>query len=260
MATALARGFVQADLVRPESVSASDPSAEARAAFGREVPGAKVETANRSVVSAADVVLLAVKPQQMDDVLAGIRTAVRSESLVVSIAAGVTLARLAGGLPDGQRIVRVMPNTPCLIGRGASGYSLGPHATVQDGRLVAKLLSAVGVAYEFEEKQLDAVTGLSGSGPAFVYTMIEALGNAGVQMGLPRELAADLAAHTAAGAAEMVLATGETPAALRDRVTSPGGTTLAGLKVLEEGGFQAAVNEAVRAATRRSEELGRSAT
>jgi pyrroline-5-carboxylate reductase len=172
----------------------------------------------------------------------------------------VTLSRLSAGLPDGQRIVRVMPNTPCLIGRGASGYSLGAHATVQDGQLVAELLAAVGVAYEVPENQLDAVTGLSGSGPAFVYTMIEALGDGGAEMGLPRELAADLAAHTVAGAAEMVLATGETPAVLRDRVTSPGGTTLAGLKVLEEGGFRAAAIGAVRAATRRSEELGRSAT
>jgi pyrroline-5-carboxylate reductase len=260
MATALARGFVQAELVRPESLSASDPSADARNAFQREVPGAKIETDNGHVVSAADVVLLAVKPQQMGAVLAGLRDKVRPESLVVSIAAGVTLARLAAGLPDGQRIVRVMPNTPCLIGRGASGYSLGPHATVQDGQLVAELLSAVGVAFEVPENQLDAVTGLSGSGPAFVYTMIESLSEGGVRMGLPRELAADLAAHTVAGAAEMVLATGETPAVLRDRVTSPGGTTLAGLKALEEGAFQTTVADAVRAATRRSQELGRAAT
>jgi pyrroline-5-carboxylate reductase len=260
MATALARGFVQAELIRPESLSASDPSAEAHAAFQREVPGATIETDNAQAVAAADVVLLAVKPQQMDGVLASLRDAVRPESLVVSIAAGVTLARLAAGLPDGQRIVRVMPNTPCLIGRGASGYSLGPRATAQDGQLVADLLSAVGVAYGVPENLLDAVTGLSGSGPAFVYTMIEALADGGAQMGLPRELAADLAARTVAGAAEMVLATGETPALLRERVTSPGGTTLAGLKALEEGGFHTALVEAVRAATRRSEELGRSAT
>jgi pyrroline-5-carboxylate reductase len=260
MATALARGFVKAGLVRAESLAASDPSAEARTAFQRELADAKVESDNAQIVSTADVVLLAVKPQQMDDVLADIRAALRPESLVVSIAAGVTLGQVAAGLPDGQRIVRVMPNTPCLIGRGASGYSLGPHATVQDGRLVAELLAAVGVAYEVPEKQLDAVTGLSGSGPAFVYTMIEALSDGGVEMGLPRELAAELAVRTVAGAAEMVVSTGETPAALRDRVTSPGGTTLAGLKALEAGGFQTTVIEAVRAATRRSEELGRPAT
>ncbi len=151
-----------------------------------------------------------------------------------------------------------MPNTPCLIGRGASAYSLGPHATADDGRLVAQLLAAVGVAFEVPEDQLDAVTGLSGSGPAFVYTMIETLSQGGVEMGLPAALAAELAIHTVAGAAEMVLATGETPAVLRDRVTSPGGTTLAGLKALDENGFAVAVLAAVRAATRRSAELGKS--
>jgi pyrroline-5-carboxylate reductase len=151
-----------------------------------------------------------------------------------------------------------MPNTPCLIGRGASGYSLGAHATPADGKLVAQLLAAVGVAYEVPEAQLDAVTGLSGSGPAFVYTMIEALAQGGREAGLPAELASALAAQTAVGAAEMVLATSETPAVLRDRVTSPGGTTLAGLKALEENGFQPAVVAAVVAATHRSVELGKS--
>jgi pyrroline-5-carboxylate reductase len=160
-------------------------------------------------------------------------------------------------LPEAQRIVRVMPNTPCLIGKGASGYSLGEHATVHDGKLVASLLSAVGVAYEVPEELLDAVTGLSGSGPAFVYSMIEALAAGGVAAGLPPELAAELAARTVAGAAEMVLQTGESPSALRDRVKSPGGTTVAGLAVLDEHGFSDALSQAVAAAARRSAELGR---
>lgn len=258
MATALARGFVEADLLPPASLTASDPSAEARAAFAREVPGARVITDNRDVASTADVLLLAVKPQQMDDALSGIRDAVPSDSLVVSIAAGVTLARLAAGLPERQRTVRVMPNTPCLIGRGASAYSLGAEATTADGQLVGELFSAVGAACEVPENQLDAVTGLSGSGPAFVYTMIEALSEGGVRVGLPRPLASELATRTVAGAAEMVLSTGETPHVLRDRVASPGGTTMAGLAALDEGGFQESLIEAVRAATRRSEELGRS--
>jgi pyrroline-5-carboxylate reductase len=257
MATALARGFVDAKLISPAAVIASDPTEAARAAFGGEVRGAKVVGENGAVVSHADVVILAVKPQQMQSVLAEIRGTIRGDALVVSIAAGVTLNSLAAGLPPGQRIVRVMPNTPCLIGRGASGYSLGAHATPADGRLVAQLLSAVGVAHEVPEEQLDAVTGLSGSGPAFVYTMIEQLAAGGVEMGLPAKLAADLAARTVAGAAEMVLATGETPAVLRDRVTSPGGTTLAGLTALANNGFETAVVEAVRAATRRSAELGK---
>lgn len=259
MATALARGFVTAKLVSPTNILASDPSEESRRVFEREVPGATVVAENGREFASCDVLFLAVKPQQMTVALEQIRGLVRTDAVVVSIAAGVTIARLAAGLATGQRIVRVMPNTPCLIGRGASGYALGPTATKEDGRLVAELLSAVGVAYEVPESQLDAVTGLSGSGPAFVYTMIELLAQGGKDAGLPADLADQLAVHTAAGAAEMILATGETPAVLRDRVTSPGGTTLAGLKALEENDFARAVVAAVRAATERSVELGRNA-
>jgi pyrroline-5-carboxylate reductase len=260
MATSLARGFVNAKLIEPRAIVASDPSSAAREQFAVEVPDVKIVAENNEVVAKADVVFLAVKPQQMSDVLAGIRDSIRGDALVVSIAAGVTLARLAAGLPPSQRIVRVMPNTPCLIGRGASAYSLGFNATANDGQLVGELLSAVGVAHQVPENQLDAVTGLSGSGPAFAYTMIEVLSEGGVKMGLPVALAADLAARTVAGAAEMVLASGETPAVLRDRVTSPGGTTLAGLKAMEEAGFHDAVLAAVTAATRRSAELGKSSS
>jgi pyrroline-5-carboxylate reductase len=260
MATALARGFVNAKLIEPRALVASDPNSAAREQFAADVPGAKIVAENAEVVSKADVVILAVKPQQMSDVLGGVRDLIRGDALVVSIAAGVTLARLAAGLPPSQRIIRVMPNTPCLIARGASAYSLGSHATAKDGELVGELLSAVGVAHQVPENQLDAVTGLSGSGPAFAYTMIEVLSEGGVKMGLPAALAADLAARTVAGAAEMVLTSGETPAVLRDRVTSPGGTTLAGLKAMEEGGFHAAVLAAVTAATRRSAELGKSSS
>lgn len=258
MATALGRGFVGAKLLPASALVASDPSDAARAAFAREVPGAAVIARNGPEFAQCDVVILAVKPQLMKPVLAEVHDVIRTDSLVVSIAAGVTIAGLAAGLPANQRIIRVMPNTPCLIGRGASAYSLGAEATADDGRLVAQLLSAVGVAFEVPEDQLDAVTGLSGSGPAFVYTMIEMLGQGGVAMGLPAALAVDLATHTVAGAAEMVLATRETPAVLRDRVTSPGGTTLAGLKALDEHGFEEAVIAAVRAATHRSAELGKS--
>jgi pyrroline-5-carboxylate reductase len=257
MATALARGFVGAEMIPARLITATDPSEDARRAFAAAVPGTTVHSDNAAAAASADVVILAVKPQTMDAVLAEIRDAVRPYAVVVSIAAGITLERLAAGLPHGQRIVRVMPNTPCLIGKGASGYSLGEHATKDDGQLVASLLSAVGVAYEVPETSLDAVTGLSGSGPAFVYSMIESLAEGGVVAGLPPELAADLAAHTVAGAAEMVLQTGETPAVLRDRVKSPGGTTVAGLAVLDERGFSDTVSAAVAAAARRSAELGR---
>ena len=258
MATALARGFVRAKLLAPQAIVASDPSAEARASFQSEVPGATVVEQNGPIVAEADIVLLAIKPQQMAAVLTEIREAVRPQSLVVSIAAGVTLKRLEAGLPPSQRVVRVMPNTPCLIGAGASAFALGQHATRDDGKLVAELLASVGTAVEVPEKMLDAVTGLSGSGPAFVYSMIEAMARGGTDAGLPSELAGELAARTVAGAAQMVLDTGESPAVLRERVTSPGGTTLAGLAVLRQRGFDAAVAEAVMAATRRSAELGQS--
>ncbi len=258
MATALARGFVAAELVPPSALLASDPQAATREAFEREVPGAKVVAANGAEFEASDVVILAVKPQMMSQALAEVHSHVRGDALVISIAAGVPIERLAKGLAAGQRIVRVMPNTPCLIGKGASAYSLGPTATADDGQLVAKLLAAVGIAFAVPEEQLDAVTGLSGSGPAYVYTLIEQLTAGGQKVGLSPELSASLAAQTVVGAAEMVLSTGETPAVLRDRVTSPGGTTLAGLKALEENGFGPAIVAAVEAATRRSIELGKS--
>src|SRR3954447_16053155 len=258
MATALARGLVRAAIVPASAITACDPSDEARKAFLLAVPGTTVEANNAAAVAQADIIWLAVKPQQMADALAAIRSSVRPNSLVVSIAAGITLERLAVGLPNEQRIVRVMPNTPCLIGKGASGYALGKHAGKADGELVARLLSAVGAAFEVPEKLLDAVTGLSGSGPAFVYSMIEALAEGGTAEGMPPQLALELAARTVAGAADMVLQTGESPAVLRERVTSPGGTTLAGLGVLRERGFSDAVKDAVQAAPRRSAELGKS--
>jgi pyrroline-5-carboxylate reductase len=257
MATALARGLVQAGIVPAKSVLASDPSAEARRAFSDAVPGVLVAADNAKRVAHADVIFLAVKPQQMSDALEAVRDALRGDALVVSIAAGITIDRIAGQLPTGQRIIRVMPNTPCLIGQGASAFSLGENATPEDAKLVTTLLSAVGTAYEVPESLLDAVTGLSGSGPAFVYSMIEALTAGGTAAGLPADLAAELAARTAVGAAAMVLETGEKPSVLRERVTSPGGTTVAGLAVLGERGFTKTVAEAVVAAAQRSVELGK---
>jgi pyrroline-5-carboxylate reductase len=258
MATALAQGFVRSGMLSPGSIVAGDPLKSARDAFERQVAGSTVVDQNRLVVDQADVVLLAVKPQKMSEAVADVRDAVSPAALVVSIAAGVPLRRLAAGLPQRQRIIRVMPNTPCLIGHGVSAYSRGDAATSDDAELVARLLSAVGVAFEVPEAMLDAVTGLSGSGPAFVYSMIEALAAGGIRSGLQPELAGELAARTVAGAAQMVLNTGQSPAALRNQVTSPGGTTLAGLAVLSERSFDDAVASAVSAATRRSVELGQS--
>ena len=256
MATALAQGFVKAGLTAPDALLASDPLAAARERFAAAT-GARTTTENAQVLAQQDVVFLAVKPQQMAGVLTELRGRADARTLIVSIAAGVRLSVLAEGL-GGEKVplVRVMPNTPCLVGQGASAYCLGGHATAEHGQLVKQLLGSVGIAYQVEEKLLDAVTGLSGSGPAFVYVIIEALSDGGVRMGLPRDVATALAAQTVRGAAEMVLKTGEHTGVLKDRVTSPGGTTIAGLQALEAGGLRAALMGAVEAAARRSMELG----
>lgn len=254
MARALAKGFVHAGLLHAERIVAFDPVAAALDQFRADCPGARKATSNIEVAQQADVLFLAVKPQSMSGVIQELAGKVNGK-LIVSIAAGIPIARLADLKTD--RLVRVMPNTPCLVGQGASAYCLSPGAAAADGELVGKLLSAVGVAFQVEEKHLDAVTGLSGSGPAFVYLVIEALADGGVRMGLPREVAAALAAQTVRGAAEMVLTQHEHPAVLKDRVASPGGTTIAGLAALEERGLRGALIAAVEAATRRSAELGK---
>ena len=256
MARALAKGFVQAGLLPAEKIVACDPFAAAGEQFARETPGVRILADNLKVVQGADVVFLAVKPQSMPGVLTELAGKTPAGTLIISIAAGVTLAKLSTGLKT-ERVIRVMPNTPCLVGQGASAYALGGGATPDDAAVAAKLLGAVGLAVQVEEKLLDAVTGLSGSGPAFVYMIIEALSDGGVHMGLPRELATALAAHTVRGAAEMVITQKEHPAVLRDRVASPGGTTIAGMQALEDRGVRAGLIAAVEAATLRSQELGR---
>jgi pyrroline-5-carboxylate reductase len=186
-----------------------------------------------------------------------LRQALAERHLILSIAAGVTLAQMTQALGEGRRLVRVMPNTPCLVGASASGYAAGPGASADDVRLVDRPLNSVGKAFPLPEKLLDAVTGLSGSGPAYVFVLIEALADGGVRAGLPRDVALQLAAQTVFGAAKMLLETGLHPAALKDQVASPGGTTIAGLHALEQGGFRAALIDAVVAAANRSMELGR---
>jgi pyrroline-5-carboxylate reductase len=260
MATALARGWLNAKLVTPEQVLAADPLPEARDAYQKATGGLRVHADNRQVVAGSDVLLLAVKPQNLTAVLGEIRASLSARHLVVSIVAGATLRQLGDGLGPERRLVRVMPNTPCLLGASASAYAPGPTATPEDVQLVDRLLNAVGRAFRVPEKLLDAVTGLSGSGPAFVYVMIEALSDGGVKMGLPRDVATTLAAQTLLGAARMVLETGLHTGALKDMVASPGGTTIAGLHALERGGVRAALMDAVEAATRRATELGKSAS
>lgn len=256
MATALAKGFVNAGLARPQDVLASDPIEGARQAFAKEV-GARAGGSNREVLEFAPVLILAVKPDQVNDVLREAREGFTERHLLISIAAGVPIERLAKGLGVPKaRLVRVMPNTPALVGASASAYAVGEGARKEDGELAKRLLSAVGVAFEVKESLLDAVTGLSGSGPAYVYMVIEALSDGGVAAGLPRDVATHLAAQTVFGSAKMVLETGKHPGALKDMVTSPGGTTIEGLHELEKGGLRAALINAVRAATEKSRKLG----
>lgn len=257
MATALSSGLVDLGLATAESIIASDPLAETRERFARET-GCRVTANNLEIPDSVDILVLAVKPQQVEPVLAELRPRLSARHLVISIAAGVRLAKISTASGPAPRLVRVMPNTPCLAGMGASGYCLGPGATPADGELVARMFGAVGRAFEVKEALLDAVTGLSGSGPAFVYAVIEALSDGGVLMGLPRDVATALAAQTVKGAAEMVLCTGKHPGQLKDEVASPGGTTIAGLAALERGALRAALIDAVEAATRRSQELGQS--
>jgi len=255
MATALARGFVRAEMVFPKEIIAADPFAAARKNFAAAT-GAKTAAANLEVARGATVLILATKPDQVAAALAEISGAFTGRHLLISIAAGVTLAKLEKHLPAGARVIRVMPNTPALVGAGASAFALGKNATAADGELAKKLLSAVGVALPVKESLLDAVTGLSGSGPAYVYQFIEALSDGGVAAGLPRDIATRLAAQTVLGGAKMVLETGQHPGALKDQVTSPGGTTIEGVHELEKGRLRATVMSAVRAATEKSKKLG----
>jgi len=255
MASALAKGIVNAGIAAPGDIIASDVTEAARKTFASEV-GCRVAGWNIEVVEHADVLIVAVKPDQVAGVLSEIAGKITDGHVIVSIAAGVTLAKLASSLKTGARIVRVMPNTPALVGASASAYALGASATVEDAALAQKIFSAVGVAFQVKESLLDAVTGLSGSGPAYAYLMIEALSDGGVAAGLPREVATKLAAQTLLGAAKMVLETGLHPGALKDMVTSPGGTTIDGLHELEKAGLRAGLMNAVRASAEKSKKLG----
>jgi pyrroline-5-carboxylate reductase len=256
MATALAGGWTKAGLLDVARSCGADPVPEARTNF-EKASGVRTVNGNRDVAAACDVLILAVKPQVLPAVLSELKAVVQAKHLVISIAAGITIQSLAEGLGATVRLIRVMPNTPCLVGASATGYSPGTTATPEDAELVGKLFGAVGKAYRVTEPLLNAVTGLSGSGPAYVYMLIEAMADGGVRCGLPRDVALALAAQTVMGAAKMTLETGQHPAVLKDAVTSPGGTTIAGLQVLERAAFRAAAIDAVEAASRRAEELGK---
>jgi pyrroline-5-carboxylate reductase len=256
MAEAMIRGLLDAGLVTAGQLMASD-ILEARRQHIQQRFGLRAVAGSPEVAATASILILAVKPQDMEAALKAIAPSVDQTKTVISIAAGTSIASLADRLPSKARIVRVMPNAPALVLAGAAGIARGEHATAQDLEVAVAIFSAVGRAVVVEEKHLDAVTGLSGSGPAYVFLFIEALADAGVKMGLARDVAKLLAAQTVLGAAKMLLESGRHPAELKDLVASPGGTTIAGLHALERGGLRGIVMEAVEAATIRSRELGR---
>ncbi len=255
MAGALIRGLIGTGTVAAERIVASDPDAKRREALADEL-GIATTDDNAEAVREAMVVVLATKPQVFPQLLPGLVSAVRPDALVVSIAAGISTRIIEAAFSAGTRVVRSMPNTPALVGAGATAIARGSHATDADLALAETLFRSVGTAVVVPEEQLDAVTGLSGSGPAYVFAMIEALRDAGVREGLPEDTALQLASQTVFGAARLLLEQAESPEVLRQRVTSPGGTTRAGLDALEAAGFADVVMGAVRAATRRSVELG----
>ena len=269
MAAALIKGVLKSGLCKPADITVSDVHASTAEKLRAET-GVTTALSNVEVVAASDIIVLAVKP---GDALAAIQSVTtqqmkssirgawqggggKGEKLLLSIAAGLSIRSLEQAAGEKLRIIRVMPNTPALVLSGASAFALGTQATEEDAAVAQSIFGSVGIALQVKETLLDAVTGLSGSGPAYGYTIIEALADGGVLMGLPRELALQLAAKTVAGAAEMVLQSGLHPAVLRDQVASPGGTTIAGLEALESGGLRAALIAAVRAATERATALG----
>jgi pyrroline-5-carboxylate reductase len=255
MAEALIRGVLSAGLVTSSEVMATDVRPERLELLKSEL-GIRIATDNRAALRFGRVILVAVKPQDVAGLLAEVGPLIGPEQMLVSIAAGVTIARLEQALSGPVPVVRVMPNTPALVGTGMAGLALGTHASARDGELVTRLMSAVGQAVVLPEPQLDAVTALSGSGPAFVAMFVEGLIDAGVRVGLARDVATTLTLQTVLGTAKMMQSTGRHPALMKEMVTSPGGTAIAGVHALESGGLRAALIDAIVAATERSRALG----
>eukprot|EP00735_Rhodelphis_limneticus_P003969 TRINITY_DN15511_c0_g1::TRINITY_DN15511_c0_g1_i1::g.30446::m.30446 TRINITY_DN15511_c0_g1::TRINITY_DN15511_c0_g1_i1::g.30446 ORF type:complete len:272 (-),score=66.23,sp/Q9HH99/P5CR_METAC/46.49/5e-72,P5CR_dimer/PF14748.1/1e+04,P5CR_dimer/PF14748.1/2.2e-41,F420_oxidored/PF03807.12/1.1e-17,F420_oxidored/PF03807.12/1.2e+04,NAD_Gly3P_dh_N/PF01210.18/4.1e-05,PDH/PF02153.12/0.049,PDH/PF02153.12/9.4e+02 TRINITY_DN15511_c0_g1_i1:208-1023(-) len=257
MAEALIKGVIKAKLMTAESIIASDTSSQ-RLEFLSNTCGIRTSMNNDDIVKNAEVIVLAVKPDVVSACLTPLKHLFTPNHLLISICAGVSIATLQGILGSEHRITRVMPNTPCLVNECAAGYyCAGPHKT-EDEKIVKSLFDSCGRAFAVSKESLiDSVTGLSGSGPAYVYMFIEALADGGVLNGLPRDIALQLAAQVVMGSAKMVLETGEHPAVLRNKVESPGGTTIAASAALEAGGMRAAVISAVNSATNRAQEIGK---
>ncbi len=255
MAEALMKGIISAGMALADDITASDVMPERRDFIAKTI-GVGVTGDNIEVVRSSDIIVLAVKPNHVGPVLEELKPYLSSDHLLISIAAGVKIDVMERHLNWGVRVVRVMPNQPCLVGASASAFALGRSARKEDKETVQRVLESVGVAFALDEKLLDAVTGLSGSGPAYVYMFIEALADGGVLAGLPRDVATILAAQTVFGSAKTVLETRKHPGELKDMVASPGGTTIEGIRTLEESGFRGAVMDAIEAGAKKSAELG----
>ena len=256
MAEALIRGLLKGEDCKPSQLAASGPRPE-RIEELRERYGIFTTADNRLAVERCDVVVLSIKPQIMQRVLEEIAEAIPEHALVISIAAGVPIGAIESRLRGGTRVIRTMPNTPALVDAGATAIARGGHATPEDLQTAERIFKAVGITVMLEEVHLDAVTGLSGSGPAYIFLIIEALSDAGVKVGLSRRNAQLLAAQTVFGSAKLLLETNEHPGLLKDMVTSPGGTAIAGLHTLEAGGLRTTLMDAVEVASKRSRELGK---
>lgn len=255
MGEVIASGIVSSKLVPAKNVVVSDVVKE-RLDYLKKTYKVCIEADNTKAVKSADLIILAVKPQTMGEALTDIAPAVTKSKLVISIAAGIPTTFIEGYLKKGVRVIRVMPNTPALIGEGAAALAAGSNATDNDLALAQAIFDSVGITVIVKEDLMDTVTGLSGSGPAYGFIIIEALSDAGVKMGLTRDIALKLAAQTLVGAAKLCLRGDRHPGQLKDMVTSPGGTTIAGIKALEDGKLRATLIDAVEAATLRSKELG----
>ena len=255
MAEALVSGMLAKEAAAAQDIFVSDHK-EARCAYLRDTYGISAVVGSESFVSSVDILFLAIKPQVAAKAMQEAAAAVGRDTCIVSIVAGLALAALEKVFPT-QPVIRVMPNTPMAVGEGMSAFVRGSQASAALGQQISELLAAAGQVVEVKESMIDAVTGLSGSGPAYGFLMIDALSDGGVAAGLPRKAAFKLAAQTLLGAAKMVLATGKHPAELRDQVTSPAGTTIEGVRVMEQQGVRGALIDAVMAATEKSKAMGK---
>jgi pyrroline-5-carboxylate reductase len=259
MAEAIVKGLLSASFISAKNIIVSEPSKSKREALQKDYK-VKVTADNLELVKKCDVVVLAVKPQILNSVLHDIRSLVDSDKLIISVAAGVPISIIDGILSGNENkkfnVVRTMPNTPALVQEGVTAIASGKHVSKKAIKIVHRIFEAVGLTVDVEEGHLDAVTGLSGSGPAYIFMIIEALSDAGVKMGLSREVANTLTLQTILGSAKLAQETGKHPGQLKDMVTSPAGTTIAGLHALEDGGIRTTIMNAVEEATLRSRELG----